>query len=140
MVLENQIHDFNPGIKENGLFWVTRIDDDSVDDVSPAEGKARMEVEDLEIEDYGTLENSLLDGPSVEARVSFDCRWRNKIETRQITNGAVDQQFKGVFTQTHAQVEWSAREKGFEFRSDPASTSQVVYAEVGEERNGFFFF
>jgi hypothetical protein len=26
------------------------------------------------------------------------------------------------------------------FRSDPASTSQVVYAEVGEERNGFFFF
>jgi hypothetical protein len=36
-------------------------------------------------------------------------------------------------------VDWSARKKGFEFRSD--SAAQVVrWAEVGEERNGVFFF
>jgi len=83
--------------------------------------------------------NALQDGPSDEAHASFDVRWHGKIETREIVNGAVDQQFRGTFTQTHAQVEWSARKKGFEFRSDSASTSREVYAEVGEERNGVFF-
>ena len=73
------------------------------------------------------------------AHVSFDVRWRDKIVTNEIINGAVDQQFRGIFTQTGARVEWSARKKDFEFRSDPASTSQVVYAEVGEEHNGVFF-
>ena len=139
MILKNQINDFNPGILENGLFWVTRIHDDSVDDVKPAAGKARLVVEDLEIEDYHNLANALLDGPSDPAHVSFDVRWRDKIETREIINGAVDQQFRGMFTETSARVEWSARKKGFEFRSDPASTSQRVYAEVGEERDGSFF-
>ena len=139
MVPENQIHDFNPGILENGLFWVARIHDHSVDDVKPAAGKARLVVENLEIEDYHTLENALLDGPSERAHVSFDVRWRDKIVTNESINGAVNQQFRGIFTQTGARVEWSARKKDFEFRSDPASTSQVVYAEVGEEHNGVFF-
>ena len=98
-----------------------------------------MEVENIEIEDYHNLVNALQDGPSDEAHASFEVRWHDKIGTRQIINGNVDQQFRGAFTQTRAQVEWSARKKGFEFRSDPASTSKVVYAEVGEERNGIFF-
>jgi hypothetical protein len=108
--------------------------------VNVAAGKAQLEVEDMETEDYHDLVNALQDGPSDEARVSFEVEWRQKIKTRQIMNGAVDQQFRGTFTQTHAFVQWSARKKGFEFRSDPASTSQVVYAEVAEERNGIFFF
>jgi hypothetical protein len=83
--------------------------------------------------------NALQDGPSDEAHASFEVRWHDKIQKREIINGDVDQQFRGTFIQTHAQVEWSARKKGFEFRSDPASTSREVYAEIGEERNGVFF-
>ena len=40
---------------------------------------------------------------------------------------------------TQATVEWSAEEPGFEFHSDAAATSTTNYAEVAEERNGFFF-
>jgi len=66
-------------------------------------------------------------------------QWRRKIQTQELTVGTVDEQFRGTFTQTQAQVKWSARKKGFEFRSD--SSAQVVrWAEVGEERNGAFFF
>ena len=94
----------------------------------------------LEIEDYGTLENALLDGPSVEAHVSFDCRWHHPIGQRtQIRNPAADQRFTGLFTRTHAAVQWSGREEGFEFQSDRAETSTTVYAEISKERNGVFF-
>jgi hypothetical protein len=64
LIPENQIHDFNPGILENGLFWVVPIPDASVD-VNPGAGRARMVVKDLAVEDYFTLENALLDGSSV---------------------------------------------------------------------------
>jgi hypothetical protein len=107
--------------------------------VKPSVGTAQLEVTNIEIEDYHNLVNALQDGPSDEAHASFQVRWHHKIETRQIVNGDVDQRFRGTFTQTRAQVEWSARKKGFEFRSDAASASKEVYAEVGEERNGVFF-
>jgi hypothetical protein len=99
-----------------------------------------MIVKHLEIEDYHNFDNALRDGPAAKAQVSFDCRWKDPIgKTFEVRNPASDQRFAGRFTQTHATVEWSAEEKGFAFRSDPAATSAAVYAEVGSERNGFFF-
>jgi hypothetical protein len=98
-----------------------------------------MRVTDLETEDYGDLCNALSDGASVEADVSFDVRWSSPMGKARIRNAAADQRFTGLFSQTNATVEWSAEEEGFEFHSDAASTSTVVHAEVGEERNGVFF-
>ena len=98
-----------------------------------------MRVTELEVEDYGDLCNALSDGASVEAEVSFDVRWSSPMGRARIRNAAADQRFTGLFSQTNASVEWSAEAEGFEFNSDPASSSTVVYAEVGEERNGVFF-
>jgi hypothetical protein len=120
------------------LFWIKGIPDHSVD-VNPGAGRARLRVTDLETEDYGDLCNALSDGVSVEAEVSFDVRWSNPMEKARIRNAATDQRFTGLFSKTNATVEWSAEEEGFEFESDPARTSRVVWAEVGEERNGRFF-
>ena len=120
------------------MFWIARIPDDSVD-VDDDDAKARMRLRNFEVEDYGDLCNALADGPSLEAQVSFDVRWKHRIAKRNIRNPAPDQRFSGVFTQTDATVEWSATENGFAFDSDPASTSTTVYAEVGNERNGVFF-
>jgi hypothetical protein len=50
-----------------------------------------------------------------------------------------DNQFEGNFLQTHAFIEWSARQDGFEFLSDTLDTSETVFAMFGEERNGVFF-
>jgi hypothetical protein len=133
-----QIHDFNPGILENGLFWVVKIPDSSVS-VNVGAGRARMRVTDLEVEDYGDLCNALLDGPSVDADVSFDVVWSDPTGRSQLRNDAPDQQFTASLLTTNATVEWSAEIRGFRFESDPANTSTVVYAEVGEERNGVFF-
>ena len=130
----NQIHDFNPGF-DNGLFWTVRIPDKSVD-VNPQAGKAHLVVDDLEIEDYFNLDNALKDGPSVDAEVSFDCRWSGPIARTSYRN--VAEQFTGLFTQTQAQVQWSGtNENGFEFRT--TATTTVIRAETGEERNGVFF-
>jgi hypothetical protein len=43
------------------------------------------------------------------------------------------------FVATSASIEWSPRQAGFSFQSDPANTSQTVHALVGNERNGVFF-
>ena len=100
--------------------------------------EARLKVKNLEIEDYFTLENALADGPSVEAEVSFDCRWRHPMGTETIRNAAPDQMFMGKFTRTLTAVKWSGREEGFEFHSTPGS-ERTVWAELGRERNGAFF-
>jgi len=120
------------------LFWIVKIPDSSVD-VNVGAGRARMQVTDLETEDYHDICNALADGPSVEAEVSFDVVWSGPTGRNRLRNDAPDQRFTGLFLPTNATVEWSAEEDGFEFQSDPANTSNVVYAEVGEERNGKFF-
>ena len=114
---------------------------DSSASINPGAGRARLVLKDLDIEDYGDLLNALLDGPSEEAQVSLDCRWDHPLATTLLRNPDPLQRFTGLFTQTGATLEWSAQEPDthFEFHSDPAATSTAVYAEVGQERNGFFF-
>jgi hypothetical protein len=98
-----------------------------------------MRVTDLEIEDYFDLCNALVDGPSVDADVSFDVVWSDPTGRTRIRNDASDQRFTALLLTTNATVEWSAETSDFEFQSDPANTSTLVYAEIGEERNGVFF-
>ena len=136
MAPENQIHDFNPGITPNGLFWTAAIPDRAVD-VNPGAGRARMVVEDLPVQDDFTLLNSLLRGPNVPAVVSFDTRWFAPGDATRYRNEAL--QFVGRFLRTQASLVWSAAEEGFTFQSGPAATSTTVFAEVGHERNGVFF-
>jgi hypothetical protein len=46
-----QIHDFNPGITESGLFWTIPISADTIK-VNFAAGKASFQVSDVDVEDY----------------------------------------------------------------------------------------
>ena len=132
--------DFNPGITENGVFWIIRAPSEGDFDIEdPERGRARLAIKNLAIEDYHDIANALIDGPTVPAQVSFDCSWKDPIATTEIRNPAPDQRFAGRFTHTHATLEWSAEEKGFSFHSDPAPTSTALWAEVGRERNGRFF-
>jgi hypothetical protein len=72
--LTSQVHDFSPGIEESGLYWTTPIDRHSVH-VNLGTGSASLHVADLKIEDYFNVRNANTNGPSVEARVSFDISW-----------------------------------------------------------------
>ena len=70
----SQIHDFNPGIEDNGLFWTSRINPRSVL-ANPGSGRASMRVRNLASRDFHDLGNALAEGPSLPAVVSFDIQW-----------------------------------------------------------------
>jgi hypothetical protein len=127
------VHDFNPGITANGVFWTTPIDRGSVK-VNLGNGSASLHVDDLDVEDYHDVVNALLDGPSVEASVSFDVNWSGVDERVKIRNRATG--FAGDFIHNKATLQWSASESGFSFISDPLGSG---FAEIGHERNGAFF-
>jgi hypothetical protein len=93
----------------------------------------------LAVFDYFTINNSLMDGksiPAIPATVTYNVRWARHGTPITVDDG-VHFHVKG--RQTTATIEWSAREKGFRFHSDPRSTTHTNFALVGEERNGVFY-
>jgi hypothetical protein len=132
----NQVHDFNPGIEEDGRFWTIPLDDSAVE-IDLKAGTARLNVKDLEVEDYFNVINALVDGPSAEATVSFDITWHDVIDTFTVHDPVVD--FEARFKQTSATVKWSgSNENGDSFTS--TVSGDTVFAAIGRERNGVFAF
>jgi hypothetical protein len=134
-----QLHDFNPGITQNGLFWIVVLPADTVD-VDLDAGTATLEVHDLHVTDDYTFENSVLHNlgrPSTPAVVSFRVVWTATGGVNVFDNAA--QQFRGEFRNASAQMEYSARAGKFEFQSDPLASSTTVAAELGRESNGSFY-
>jgi hypothetical protein len=97
-------------------------------------GSASLHVADLDIEDYHDVLNALIDGPSVDASVSFDISWSGAGERVKIRNRTTG--FAGEYVRNCATLVWSASESGFNFKSDPLASD---FAAIGKERNGVFF-
>jgi hypothetical protein len=131
-----QIHDFNPGITESGLFWTIAIPESSIS-VNFAAGKASFQASDIDVEDYHDVVNALTDGPSVPGTVSWDIRWSHALGRTKIRN--VENDFAGDFVQTVAQTVWSGETATARFVSDPAATSLNEFSLLAHERNGSFF-
>ena len=131
----NQIHDYNPGIAPNGLFWTIPIGSDAIEFDLEA-GTARFHASHMHIPDFRDFVNSLYPATSVPAVVSFDVRWQD-VQSRS-HGSQPDFGFAGEFAVTKATIEWSSRQHGFSFQSDPADTSVTDYAIIGHERNGVF--
>lgn len=124
---QGHIHDFNPLIAPNGLFWTTAIPAESVafDIGKPS---ASLHLANLSLTD--TI-------PNVPATVSLDMQWSGK--TARVTVEDPVNGFAGDYRECSATIAWSAVEAGFSFASDPAATSVTKFAELGRERNGRFF-
>ncbi|HEV2033245.1 MAG TPA: hypothetical protein VGU71_03445 [Candidatus Dormibacteraeota bacterium] len=129
-----QVHDFNPGIRESGLFWTLPVSEDVLE---VEDGTVTLAVNDLDQEDYHTLANALHDGPSDPSSVSFEMRWKASAGPIQVTDPV--HKFTGKFRISTVQIEWSAKAPNFEFVSDPAGSSNNVSSVFGRERNGVFF-
>lgn len=119
------------------MFWTTAIPNDSVH-INFEKGEASLRVSSLDVEDYHDVVNALLDGPSVDAEVSYEINWKgitNRFELHDPVNT-----FAGKYVNTSATIKWAAlRDDGLSFVSDPASTSFTEFALLGRERNGVFF-
>lgn len=133
--LTGQVHDFNPGIRPSGLFWIQPVPEEALD-ADLEDGVATVSVDGLAERDYHTLAGSLAipPGPFDPASVSFDMRWEASGPTMTVTRA--DQGFRGKFRFSNVKIDWSARVGDFAFVSD---TTLNVDSVMGHERNGIFF-
>ncbi len=132
----DQIHDFNPGITESGLFWTIAVPESSIS-VNFAAGKASFQMSDLDVEDYHDVFNALTGGAEVDAAVSWDIRWSHPMGRTKIRD--VQNDFVGDFVQNVAQIAWAGKTDTATFVSDPAETSVNEFSLLAHERNGVFF-
>jgi len=133
-----QVHDFNPGVTQNGLFWTTVVSSDSVD-VDLAAGRATLQVSDIQQKDFFDFENAILGNGATpqQGRVSFRVEWTAFGPVADFDNAS--QQFRGSFSPAVAQMEWSGRSGDYEFKSAPLAESTTGAAQLGAERNGSFY-
>lgn len=136
MAPTNQIHDFNPGIAESGLFWTIGVPDERVE-VDLGDATASMSLSNAEVSDFFSIPNALMHGKSLPADASFRMHWQG-VKSRVHLHDPVNH-FDAMLIEDSATIQWSAREEDFLFVSDPEETSTTVFAAIGQERNGVFF-
>jgi hypothetical protein len=131
-----QIHDYNPGITQSGLFWTVRVPDNAVQ-VDLKKGTASFALSRYRLEDYYNLVNAFVGGPSTPSVASFVIKWKAFGDVLTTHDEAAD--FAVRYRLAHATLQWTAQGGGFAYRSDEAATSAETFAMLGAERNGAFF-
>jgi hypothetical protein len=133
-----QITDFNPGVRQNGLFWTTVVDARDVT-VDEAAGTATLRSRNVHMKDFHDFENAMLrnGAPPTPANVSFTATWTATDVATTYTDAAL--RYRGELRPATAQMEWTARAGGFDYTSAPLATSTTDLAWLGTERNGSFF-
>jgi hypothetical protein len=131
-----QIHDYNPGITQSGLFWTVRVPDDSVR-VDLKRGTASFALSRFRLDDYYNLANAFAGGPSTPAVSSFVLTFKAYGDVLTKHDEAND--FAVRYRLAHSTLEWTAQGGGFAYRSDEAKTSAETFSMLGAERNGAFF-
>jgi hypothetical protein len=131
----NQIHDFNPGIAENGLFWtIPFAEDDAWIDL--AAGKAEMHALSLPIPDAYTFFSSIAGGPTEPGTATVDIWWHSPSMTEQVRNE--EQGFAATLLDVATAISFSVETAEFAFQGDPPKKSQALYARIGYSANGLY--
>ena len=135
----NQIHDYNPHIDANGVFWTVLVPRSSVD-VHLGAGQASFSLT-TRIPDDHDLKSSLTKifpaGFPEIAEITFDVEWSGILDRAHVRND--DMQFEGDFLQTGSTIRWSSMNPSFQFTSEAPNPARVVNAVIGHERSGVFF-
>ncbi|REK41033.1 MAG: hypothetical protein DWQ20_00545 [Actinobacteria bacterium] len=131
------MHDFNPGIAQNGLFWTMEIPRGSLQ-VERGGRSARLQVADLPIPDTFFYSNNV----SVSAQIDVDVTWTATADPVSRGNGtggseASFDRFSGSFSEAACVGSGGGAETGFSFRTGPLD-ADGFFAEFGHERNGVF--
>ena len=133
-----QITDFNPGVRQNGLFWTLVTDDRDVT-VDLTAGTATLRGRDVHMKDYHDFENSLLHNgePPTPSVVSYTVTWNATGSASSFIDA--QHQYRGDLRPATAQMDWTARSGEFDYTSAPLKTSTTDLAWLGTESNGSFF-
>jgi hypothetical protein len=114
-----QVHDWEPGIADSGLFWTIPISPGSIK-ADPSTGRARFRMEALKIGDFHDFFNAVSGGTPVPSRVSFDVAWAGGGTPAHLRDGTFT--FEGDYVPGPARISFIAADVG----------SGVVYQSVAE--------
>jgi hypothetical protein len=133
-----QITDFNPGVRQNGLFWTVVLTADAVD-VDLAAGTATLRARNLPVKDFHDFENAILgDGaPPTPGMVSFTVQWTASGPSTHVDNPA--QMYRADIREAAAQMDFTAVSGDFEYVSAALETSTTDAAQLGFQSNGSFY-
>jgi hypothetical protein len=137
-----QVHDNEPGILPNGLFWTIPVPSSAIE-MHLGQGTARFQMTNLAITDFHDFANSIgsVNPPiaTVPVTVTFDTRWQATKPLTQVRDAT--NRFVGELMHSQATIVWSVEEptQHFRFVSDGAERSTTVGGVLGRERNGKFF-
>lgn len=141
----HQVHDWEPGIADSGLFWTIPISPGSIK-ADPSTGTARFRVEALKIGDYHDFFNAVSGGTPIPSRVSFDVIWDgggNPVHLRDETFA-----FVGDYVPGPARISFVAADigAGVTYWSEADGQYNPTLEQggagdpaVGTERNGTYF-
>ena len=122
-LFEGQVHDFETGIEQSGLFWTKAVDDDAVSADLNA-GTAVLELAHTGVKDFFDFQNAIIGPPSNRraAQVSFRVEWQaagsvNHWNSTDWSTNPANHKFRGEFRDAVARMSWSGRSGDFEFRS-----------------------
>ena len=98
-------------------------------------GSASMSRQDLELQDYFTIENALFGGtPPVPATLSFVVEWAGATGNGAVDDAAND--FALHFVTTGATMDWAVDSGGATYTS--TGVTGAPFAIIGKEQNGVF--
>jgi hypothetical protein len=140
-----QVHDWEPGIADSGLFWTIPMSPGSIK-ADPSTGRARMRVEALKIGDYHDFFSAVSGAPPLPSRVSFDVEWAGGGAPLNLRNDTFT--FEGAYVPGPATISFVASNdgSGVVYWSDAEGQYNPTLEQggagdpaVGTERNGAYF-
>jgi hypothetical protein len=140
-----QVHDWEPGIADSGLFWTIPISPGSIK-ADPSTGKARLRVEALKVGDYHDFFSAVSGGTPLPSRVSFDVEWAGGGAPVQLRDETFT--FEGVYVPGPATISFVASDDGSGITYSSVAEGQYNPTleqfgagdpAVGSERNGRYF-
>ena len=133
----SQVHDNNAGILPSGLFWTAGLAKGSVK-FSADRRKLKASVDAAAIDTFVILGPNATPSEvryNVELTAIGDRVRRGKGKTVPPTDPGA---FIGGFFDARGVGHYSGKEIGFAFETNGAVTTEVTWAELGDERNGVF--
>ncbi len=129
------MHDFNPGIRPSGLFWIVQVPDDAV--------QISDDAVTIHLENVAVADNFFFAGPgNVPSSVSFDITYTKSAEPRRVRPTSRDPlspfNWAGEMSPATNSGTFSVAYNDGSFSAQGSFSSSGSFGEIGTERNGSF--
>jgi hypothetical protein len=133
------VHDFNPGILPDGLFWMIQVPDNAL---QIRGNTVTIRLENVPVTDQFTFYDPLPPSGNVPAVTSFEMTYTRSGAPRRVTPTSNDPSspfnWAGEMWTTTGSITFSVAYTDGSFSATGTATSSGNFGEMGNERSGFF--